>query len=56
MDLDAARMAEGHSLPQFIGGKVARRAACIKARQPQINSISAAENSGAKHFTVTCRG
>ena len=56
MDLDAARMAEGHSLPQFIGGKVARRAACIKARQPQINSISAAENSGAKHLTVARRG
>ena len=56
MHLDAAGMAERHGLPQLVGGKVARRAARVKARQPQINSISAAENSGAKHLAVARRG
>ena len=52
----AARMAKGHGLAQFVRGKVARRAAGVKAAQPQINSISAAEHSGAKHFAVARGG
>ena len=52
----APGMAERNRLPQFVGCKVARAAAGIKAGKPQINSISAAENSGAKHFTVSRRG
>ena len=51
-----AGMAEGHGLAQLLRGKVARGAAGVEAGQPQINSISAAENSGAKHFAVTRRG
>ena len=56
MDLYAPRMAELHRLAQFVGGKVARGAAGVKAGKPQINSISAAENSSAEHLTVSCRG
>ena len=56
MDLDPAGMAEGNGLLQLLRGEIARRAAGIKAGQPQINSISAAEHSGAKHLTVSRRG
>ena len=54
--LYAAGVAETDSLFQLVRGKVARGAAGVESRKAQINSISAAENSGAKHFTVTCRG
>ena len=56
MDPDAAGVAESHGLPQLLRGEIARRAAGVKAGQPQINSISAAEHSGAKHLTVSRRG
>ena len=49
-------MAEGDGLPQFLRRKVARRAAGIESGKPQINSISAAEHSGAKHFAVARGG
>ena len=51
-----AGMAEGHGLAQLLRSKVARGAAGVKAGKPQINSISAAENSSAEHLTVSCRG
>ena len=49
-------MAEGHSLLQFFGGEIARGAPGIESGKPQINSISAAEHSGAKHFAVARGG
>ena len=56
MDLDPAGVAEGNGLLQLLRGEIACRAAGVKAGQPQINSISAAEYSGAKHLTVSRRG
>ena len=56
VDPHAPGMAERDCLPQFFRGEIARRAAGVEAGKPQINSISAAEHSGAKHFAVARGG
>ena len=56
VDTDPPGMAEGHRPRQCFGVEIAGRPPGVETRKPQIRRVSAAVNSGAKHFGIACRG
>ena len=56
MDPHPTGMTKAHGVTKLLRREIAGAAPCVVSRQAQINSISAAEHSGAKHLCVSGRG